>query len=177
MRTNNLNYTYNDKSIIFVLIIIYMLFILMTDTKNKMIIGYDFDDCLQYSESRQPIESVVNRMLTDIKSGHRVVIITARGINGLPEIYEFLSKYEECRTVEVYYTGRGDGTSRGKSTIIKEIKVDRFYDDQSRFLDDIRSNAPHVELYQITPYKLPIINKYQPQYMSIYSHYKSRYTH
>jgi len=152
---------------IFLIVLICVLFILMdrnliyeqyVHKKDSKVIGYDFDDCLQRVDDRTPIEVVVKRMLSDLSLGHKVVIVTSRGAIGLPEIHRFLQKYGIDDKVEVYHTG--NNSSRKKSPVIKKLNVSRFYDDQPGYLDDIRINAPHVELYQTDPNRSPVILPY-----------------
>ena len=150
-----------------ILVLICIIFISMnkmsTEVNNlsaekKIVVGYDFDDCLKKYDDKQTIQPVLNKLKEDLSRGNKVVIITARGKLGLPEIYDFLTEHGIKNQVDVYHTG--DTEDRRKSRLVKELNVSRFYDDQPGFLEDIRLNAPHVQLYKTTPDATPVITTY-----------------
>ena len=142
--------------IIIVLFIMFMMYEKTNNFKNQIIhlpittVGYDFDDCLREYKTKKDIMSVVNKMLSDHQNGKRVVIITARGTIGKPEIVEFLKKYGKTEDqIKIYTTG--DNFSRKKSPVIKQLGVDVFYDDQEGYLQDVKINCPNVKLYKTVP--------------------------
>lgn len=114
-------------------------------------IGYDFDDCLKNFKTKKSITPVVDNMVKDHKNGNRVIIITARGDRGVPEIREFLEKINLNEDkIKIYPTG--SKLDSRKSIVINNEKVDIFYDDQPGFLDEIIKNCDHkIQLYQIHP--------------------------
>jgi hypothetical protein len=126
---------------------------------NRLTIAYDFDDCLKNVNTKSAVNPVVNQMINDHQRGDKVVIITARGKAGVPEIECFLDKYNLKSKIPIYTTG--DNISREKTSTIKELGVDVFYDDQPGFLDHVHRYAPHVMLFQTSPNEEPIIRPYK----------------
>ena len=116
---------------------------------KKTTVAYDFDDCLKNVKTKLPLPDVVHNMLEDYNKGNRVIIVTARGKIGVPEIEDFLAEYNLDYKIEIFTTG--DNLSRMKSPIICRENVDIFYDDQPGFLQDVADNCPNVILYQTFP--------------------------
>lgn len=152
---------------IILFVIVFIIFIMMDSSViydgfrqnfTTKVIGYDFDDCLQRVDDREPIKEVMDRLFNDLSNGYKVVIITSRSANGLPEIYRFLQKHGIYDKIDVYHTG--NNSSRRKSPLIKQLNVSTFYDDQDGYLQDVKINAPHVELYQTDPSSSPVIKRY-----------------
>ena len=115
----------------------------------RLTIAYDFDDCLKNVKTKKPLTSVVNNMLNDYKTDKRVIIVTARGKAGVPEIEDFLKEYNLEGKIPIYTTG--DNVDRKKSTILCKENVDVFFDDQPGFLEDVAKNCPHIQLFQTFP--------------------------
>ena len=116
---------------------------------HKLTVAYDFDDCLKNVKTKNPLSDVVNNMLKDYENQYRVIIVTARGALGVPEIENFLKQYNLNGKVPIYTTG--DTVDRKKSPIICRENVDVFFDDQPGFLEDVAKNCPKVQLFQTFP--------------------------
>lgn len=116
---------------------------------SRKTIAYDFDDCLKNYKTKKPIEPVVNDMKRNYKNGNRVIVVTARGQLGVPEIKRFLEEMDMDVTIPIFATG--DSISRKKSKVIKQENVDVFFDDQPGFLEDVAINCPNVKLYRTFP--------------------------
>ena len=116
---------------------------------NRKTIAFDFDDCLKNYKTKKPIKAVVNEMKCNYKNGHRIIIVTARGQVGVPEIKQFLKEIDMDVGIPIFATG--DSISRKKSKVIKQENVDVFFDDQPGFLEDVAINCPNVQLFQTFP--------------------------
>lgn len=118
------------------------------DINNKKeLVSYDFDNTLKNQYTGEDIKPVVDKMISDYRSGKLVVITTFRSHEYTGEITDFVIDHN-VPNIAIIATNNNP-----KSDFLRNLQVIDYsithYDDQERALRDIKENIPGATVYKV----------------------------